>query len=142
VFAFVQRLEVAHMAKIQNLKDIHVWEVDVLQNQIFRLILNLQTFTPFDAWGKRPMTTTKQSNLEELELEHRCYEYHEHQYAQRVYDELQSLHQIKVQFIEDLAKKWCINEKLHQAMLDQNARLEKEYQQMMLASLVSTSSEA
>jgi hypothetical protein len=24
VFAFVQRLEVAHMAKIQNLKDIHV----------------------------------------------------------------------------------------------------------------------
>jgi hypothetical protein len=48
----------------------------------------------------------------------------------------------KVKFMEDLAKKWCINEKLHQAMLDQNARLEKEYQQMMLPSLVSTSWEA
>ncbi len=42
------------------------------------------------------MKTTEQSYLEELELEHGRYEYHEHQYAQQVYDELQSLHQTKV----------------------------------------------
>jgi dimeric dUTPase (all-alpha-NTP-PPase superfamily) len=76
------------MVKIQNLKDIHAWKVDVLQNQISWLISNLHTLTPFDAWRKRPMTTIKQSDLEELESEHRCYEYHEHQYAQWVYDEL------------------------------------------------------
>jgi hypothetical protein len=62
--------------------------VDVLQSQISRLILNLQTFTPSDAQGKRPMTTIEQSNLKELELEHRRYDYHEHQYAQRLYDAL------------------------------------------------------
>jgi hypothetical protein len=38
--------------------------------------------------------------------------------------------------MEDHVKKWCINERLHQMVLDQNATLEKEYQQMMLASLV------
>ncbi len=49
VLAFVQRLEVAHMAKIQNLKVMHAQEVDVLQSQIYRLILNLQTLTPSNA---------------------------------------------------------------------------------------------
>ncbi len=44
--------------------------------------------------------------------------------------------------MEDLAKKWCINERVHQVVLDQNPRLEKEYQQMMLASLMFTSWEA
>jgi hypothetical protein len=51
------------------------------------------------------MTTIEQLELEELELEHRHYENHEHQYAQQVYDELRSLHQTKVQFMEDLIKK-------------------------------------
>jgi hypothetical protein len=27
----IQRFEVAHMAKIQNLRDMHGWEVEVLQ---------------------------------------------------------------------------------------------------------------
>jgi hypothetical protein len=49
VLASVQRLEATHMAKIQNLKDIHPQKVDVLQSKISRLILNLQTLTPFDA---------------------------------------------------------------------------------------------
>jgi hypothetical protein len=70
----------------------HAQEMDVLQSQISRLILNLQTLTPSNAWKKRPMTTIEQLHLKELELEHRRYEYHEHQYAQQVYDELQSLH--------------------------------------------------
>jgi hypothetical protein len=30
MFAYVQKLEVAHMAKIQNLKDMHAREVDLL----------------------------------------------------------------------------------------------------------------
>jgi hypothetical protein len=55
---------------------------------------------------------------------------------------LRSLHQTKVQFMEDLIKKWCINERLHRVALDQNTKLKKEYQQMMLASHVSTSWEA
>jgi hypothetical protein len=37
--------------------------------------------------------------------------------------------------MEDLAEKWRINERLHRVVLDQNPRVEKEYQQMMLASL-------
>jgi len=41
--------------------------------------------------------------------------------------------------MEDLAEKWHINERLHWTVLDWNAILEKEYQQIMLASLVSTS---
>jgi len=52
-----------------------------------------------------------------------------------MYNELQSLHYSKVQFMEDLVKKWCINERLHQMVLDWNATLEKEYQQMMLTPL-------
>jgi hypothetical protein len=38
--------------------------------------------------------------------------------------------------MEDFAKKWRINERLHQMVFDQNPRLEKEYQQMMLGSLM------
>jgi hypothetical protein len=38
------------------------------------------------------MTTTEEMELKELEIKHRCYEYHKHQYTQQVYDELQSLH--------------------------------------------------
>jgi hypothetical protein len=38
--------------------------------------------------------------------------------------------------MENLAKKWRINEKLHRTVLDRNARTKKEYQQMMLASIV------
>ncbi len=37
--------------------------------------------------------------------------------------------------MEDLVKKWCINEILHRMVLDWNATLEKEYQEMMLAPL-------
>lgn len=59
---------------------------------LYRLIFNLRTFTTFDAWGKNPMTTTKEMELKELEIEYRHYEYHEHQYTQQVYNELQSLH--------------------------------------------------
>jgi hypothetical protein len=66
--------------------------------------------------------------LKELKLEHMHYEYHEQQYTQQVYHELQSLHQSKVQFMEVLTEKWCINEKVHRTMLDQNMRLEKECQ--------------
>jgi hypothetical protein len=40
-FASTQRFEVAQMVEIQNLKDMHVQEMDVLQSQIFRLITNL-----------------------------------------------------------------------------------------------------
>jgi hypothetical protein len=39
--------------------------------------------------------------------------------------------------MEDLVKKWCINERLHQMVLDWNATLKKEYQQMMSAPLCS-----
>jgi hypothetical protein len=72
------------MEEIQNLKDMHAQEVDFLQNQIFRLIINLRTFITFNAQTKRPMTTIEQKNLKELELEHMCYGYREHQYAQQV----------------------------------------------------------
>jgi hypothetical protein len=44
--------------------------------------------------------------------------------------------------MENLAKKWRINEKLHQTVLDRNVRMKKEYQQMMLASIVFASREA
>jgi hypothetical protein len=37
----IRRLDASHMAKIQNLKDMHAQEMDVLQSQIFRLIINL-----------------------------------------------------------------------------------------------------
>jgi hypothetical protein len=37
------------MEEIQNLKNMHAQEVDVLQNQIFRLIINLRTLITFDA---------------------------------------------------------------------------------------------
>jgi hypothetical protein len=76
------------MVEIQNLKDMHVQEVDVLQSQIFKLIINLWGLTTSNAWGKRPMTNTKWTKLEELELEHRHHEYHEHQYIQQAYNDL------------------------------------------------------
>jgi hypothetical protein len=38
VFSFVLKLKATHMEEIQNLKDMHVRKVDVLQNQIFRLV--------------------------------------------------------------------------------------------------------
>jgi hypothetical protein len=38
------------------------------------------------------MTTIEEMELKELEIEHKHYENHEHQYTQQVYDELQSLH--------------------------------------------------
>lgn len=87
-FAFVWKLEVAHMVEIQNLKDMHVQEVDVLQSQVFRLIINLWAFTTSNAWGKKPLTTTEWTKLEELESKHRRHEYHEHQYTQQVYNDL------------------------------------------------------
>jgi len=45
----------------------HAQEVDVLQSQISKLILNLQTLTPSNAWKKRLVTTTKQLHLKELD---------------------------------------------------------------------------
>jgi hypothetical protein len=80
------------MAKIQNLKDMHAQEMDVLQSQIFRLIINLWALTPSNSRGKSPMIDIEQSKLKELESEYRHYEYHEHQYTQKIYNELQSLH--------------------------------------------------
>jgi len=49
---------------------------------------------------------------------------------------LQSLHQSKVQFMEDVAEKWRIIERVHWMVLDRNAKLKKEYQQMILVSFV------
>ncbi len=57
VLSFIQKLKVAHMEEIQNLKDMHAQEMDVLQNQIFRLIINLRAFIIFNAQRKKPMTT-------------------------------------------------------------------------------------
>jgi hypothetical protein len=37
-FSFVQKLKATHMEEIQNLKDMHAQKIDVLQNQIFRLV--------------------------------------------------------------------------------------------------------
>jgi hypothetical protein len=48
-FASTQRFEVAQMVEIQNLKDMHVQEMDVLQSQIFRLITNLWALTTSNA---------------------------------------------------------------------------------------------
>jgi hypothetical protein len=47
--ASAQRFEVVHMVDIQNLKDMHVQEMDVLQSQMFRLIINLWAFTTSNA---------------------------------------------------------------------------------------------
>jgi hypothetical protein len=41
MFASIQRLKATHMVKIQNLKDMHGQKMDILQNQISRLITNL-----------------------------------------------------------------------------------------------------
>jgi hypothetical protein len=38
--------------------------------------------------------------------------------------------------MEDLTKKEAHNERLHWVVLDRNVKLDKEYEQMMLASLV------
>jgi hypothetical protein len=54
----------------------HVQKMDVLQSQIFGLILKLWTLHS-NAWRKRHITATEQMKLE-LELEHKHYEYHEH----------------------------------------------------------------
>ncbi len=60
----IQKLKVAHMEEIQNLKDMHPQEVDILQNQIFRLIINLRTLITFDAQTKRPLIAIEQKKLE------------------------------------------------------------------------------
>lgn len=49
MLASARRLEVAHMVEIQNLKHMHVQEMDVLQSQIFRLITNLWALTTSNA---------------------------------------------------------------------------------------------
>lgn len=87
-FASTWRLEIAHMVEIQDLKDMHVQEMDGLQSQIFKLITNLWALTTFNAWGKTPMTTIEWTKLEELESKHKHHEYHEHQYTQQVYNDL------------------------------------------------------
>jgi phosphatidylinositol kinase/protein kinase (PI-3 family) len=55
------------------------------------------------------MTTIEWKKLEELELEHMHYGHHEHQYTQQMYNELQSWHELKVEFMKDYVDKWHIH---------------------------------
>lgn len=68
-FASTQRFEVAQMVEIQNLKDMHVQEMDVLQSQIFRLITNLWALTTSNAWRKKPMTTYWMNRIRKVGIE-------------------------------------------------------------------------